>query len=361
MAFHDLNITYTEHDPNLSTTLGFAQELGYSTVALSIAVKDKLPAKLPLVQLDRIIIPFGLKVLSRLTLTISDLSQNHRLSQLQLSYDIIALRPTEERTFQVCCSSLDCDVISLDFTARLPFPIRFKTVASALQRGIRFEICYSPGIAGSSDARRNLISGAAALIRATRGRGIIVSSEAKTALGLRGAWDVINLATCWGMSQERAKEAVCEEAGRVVRLAEMQRNSFRGVVALVEDGSTDVPVQPAESMGEIEVDENKSKDVEIPPSSLPELKQITVVPDKTQNADKAKRKASQLSLNEPSQLKKGDGKPLSKREMKRQAKRARLDRAAGTDETQENGKEKEKGKSNGFPVQHETLATKKNG
>jgi ribonuclease P/MRP protein subunit RPP1 len=49
---------------------------------------------------------------------------------------------------------------------------------------------------------------AASLIRATRGRGIIISSEARKAVGVRAPFDVMNLATLWGLSQEKGREAV---------------------------------------------------------------------------------------------------------------------------------------------------------
>lgn len=368
MPFHDLNINYTPNDPSLSTTLAFLVELGYSTTALTINVLSKLPPQLPSVALDRVQIPPELTILTRLTLTVSDTSQNHRINSLTSTYDILALRPTTEKAFQLCCSTLECDLISLDLTVRLPFPIRFKTVASALQRGVRFEINYAPGITGSSDARRNLISGAASLIRATRGRGIILSSEARNALGLRGPHDAINLATVWGLSAERGKEAVCEEVGRVVRLAGIKRSSFRGVVDVIEDGSK-----------EIAVEEDANEEAMTGPSfvrqaaattPLPPLKQVTVIPDKNNKSSQVKRKASQVSLDEKhtdqqdkSSIGVNETKQLSKREMKRQAKKARLDRAAGKHDTQPPSKHNDKGKqrANGFPIQHEILATKKNG
>lgn len=368
MPFHDLNVIYNNDHASLSTTLAFLQELEFSVVALAISVTGKLPSPLPSVSTDRLTIPPSLKVLSRLTLTISDTSQNHRVNTLNTNYDLVALRPTNDKAFQLCCSSLDCDIISLDFTQRFPFPIKFKTVASALQRGIRFELCYSGGITGGNDARRNLISGAGALIRATRGTGIIVSSEAGAALGLRAPWDVVNLATVWGLSQEKGKEAVCEEAGRVVRLAEIKRTSFRGVIDVIENGTHEIPAESqqiattASPSGQSASLADEQSSVSTAP--LPILKQVTVVPDKTPNPEKAKRKASMTSLNDKSSGPKDttDGKPLSKREMKRQAKKARFDRAVGKGEVPEQLQQpnkKDDGKTNSFPLQHEVLATKK--
>ncbi|KAK5079690.1 RNA-binding RNA processing protein rpp1 [Lithohypha guttulata] len=350
MPFHDLHVAYTSNDAELQATLDFLGELDYTVVALTVTITSKLPAQLPPIHLERLRIPPQLQVLKRLTLTISDNAQNHRINTLTST-------PTNEKAFQLCCSSLECDIISLDFTQRIGFPIKFKTVASALQRGVRLEICYSLGITGSNDARRNLISGAASLIRATRGRGIILSSEARNALGLRGPWDLINLAEVWGLSQERGKEAVCEEAARVVRLAGIKRSSFRGVVDIVDDGSKEITVEPATAKG----DGESSAQPSATDSPLP-LPQVTVVPDKKVNLEKAKRKASITSLNDKPQAKSlnEDGKQISRREQKRQAKKAKLDRAAGLDKAQqEAAKEQPKSKSSGFQIQHEALAMKK--
>lgn len=232
MPFHDLNVVYKPGDAGLTQTISFLAELEYSVIALSLSVTGKLSATPePVILPDD---PRGMTLLTRLNLTISDPSQNHRLASLQSAYSLIALRPTTDKALQLCCGSLECDIISLDLSTRLPFVLKFKTVASALQRGVRFEICYSPGIAGGSDARRNLITGATSLIRATRGRGIIISSEAKNALDCRGPWDVINLAQIWGLNQEICKEAVCEEAGKVTKLANLKRTSFRGVVNILD-------------------------------------------------------------------------------------------------------------------------------
>lgn len=253
MPFHDLNVPYTTDHAALAQTLAFHAELGFSVVAIAIAETGKLPTTPPPIPVSSLTVPRSIStVLTRLTITISDATQNHRLASFQPHYSLVALRPTTEKALQLCCNSLECDLISLDFSQRLPFVLKFKTVASALQRGVRFEICYAPSIqSGHSDARRNLISGALALIRATRGRGIILSSEAKNALGVRGPYDVINLAQVWGLGQERGKEALCEEAGKVVRLAALKRTSFRGVVDVIDGGGgqSNSSTQPHQSAG----------------------------------------------------------------------------------------------------------------
>ena len=170
-------------------------------------------------------------------------------------------------------------------------------MANALQRGIKFEICYGPGILNSDGgaSRRNLISNATQLIRATRGRGIVISSEARRAMACRGPADVVNLAVLWGLGQERGMEAVSKEARSVVVQAKMKRTSFRGVIDVVYGGEK------------------------------PERE-----PDKSTKGkqEKGKRKAEVLKENETGRSD-ATPKPISKREQKRQAKKARLD--AGKD------------------------------
>lgn len=177
-----------------------------------------------------------MRVLTRLTLVLDDPSQNHRLAALTNAYDILALRPTTEKLLQQACTSLECDLISLDFSQRLPCHLKHKLVGSALQRGLCFEICYSAGIM-DVQARRNLINNSANLVRATRGgRGVIISSEAKKAVGVRAPFDVINLATLWGLSQERGRDAISGLARAVVVSAKMRRTSVKGVINVIDDG-----------------------------------------------------------------------------------------------------------------------------
>lgn len=279
--------------------------VGYTTVALSQTITGKLPANLspPPFPANA---PKSLTLLSRINLTLSDPSQNQRLANLAQLYSIVALRPTNEKSLLNACNNLDCDLISLDLSVRLPYHFKLKTLAAAIARGIRFEICYSPGVTGSGlEARRNLIGNAMALIRATRGRGIIISSEARRALAVRAPMDVINLACVWGLSQERGKEAVCEEARKVVALARLKRTSWRGIVDVVHGGEKETT--EARGQGQKTATGNK-------PASNVE-----------NNGDSLKRKASQDSESPAAEIEK----PLSKREMKRRAKKARLEAQSG--------------------------------
>lgn len=275
--------------------------MGYTTVALSQTITGKLPPSLSPPPLPSNA-PKSLQLLTRLNLTLSDPAQNQRLNTLSQAYDIVALRPTNEKTLLNACTNLECDVISLDLSVRLPFHFKFKMLSAAISRGIRLEICYGPGVTGSGlDARRNLIGNAMSLIRATRGgRGIIVSSEARRALSLRAPWDVINLTCVWGLSQERGKEAICEEARKVTALAKLKRTSWRGIVDIVHGGE--------KATSEKTTSKQKGQ------------KKVATPAESEITTDTLKRKASLGSeaAVEPE-------KPLSKREMKRRAKKARLE------------------------------------
>ncbi|KAB8215107.1 RNase P subunit p30-domain-containing protein [Aspergillus novoparasiticus] len=302
--FYDLNVPCGPDDPELFPTLSFLAELGYTTIALSQTLNGKLPPN-PTPPPVPANVPKGLTILTRVNLPLSDPTQNQRLTTLTQAYDLVAIRPANEKALLNACTNLECDVISLDLSVRQPYHFKFKMLSAAIARGIRFEICYGPGVTGSgADARRNLIGNAMSLIRATRGRGIIISSEARKALAVRAPWDVINLACVWGLSQERGKEAICEEARKTVALAKLKRTSWRGIIDVIDGGEkpkpkTDKPSSKQKGAA------SKQKDT----------------PQSESNSDTLKRKASVEETE----------KPLSKREMKRRAKKARLGVIDGED------------------------------
>lgn len=169
-----------------------------------------------------------------MTIVIEEGSQNYNLYSATDTFDILAVRPTSEKMFQHACTSMDIDIISLDMSQRLPFYIKHSTVGLAITRGIRLEICYASGIS-DINCRKNLISNASALIRATRGKGIIISSEASNLMYCRSGYDIINLSTFWGLSQERGKNAIGKEARSVIIHGEARKNASKGIIKLVDD------------------------------------------------------------------------------------------------------------------------------
>ncbi|KAK0833075.1 RNA-binding RNA processing protein rpp1 [Friedmanniomyces endolithicus] len=308
VMFYDLNVPYSANEAHLSRTLAFVSELGYNVVALNHSIVGKLPPQItcaipdPLPFKD---VPLKLEIRRRVTLTLTESYQNARLAELARAYDILAVRPIDERTFQLACSSLDCDIISLDLTQRLPFYFRFKMLSEAVKSGKRFELCYSQGVLGDSVARRNLISNATQLIRASRGRGLIISSEAKAAVGCRGPWDAINLATIWGLAQDRGFEAMSKEPRSVVVTAQLKRTSYRGVIDVVYGGEKPALTEKGVQAADASQGQGKGK-------------------TKQQALTSQKRKAASEAVAGADARDEVAAKPMSNREAKRRKHQARL-------------------------------------
>jgi ribonuclease P/MRP protein subunit RPP1 len=185
--------------------------------------------------------PSRMRILRRCNIFLTDSASNFRIPQLQQQYDLVAVRPTDERTLQQACQSLDVDIISLDMTLRFEKHFKFPMLGTAIARGIKIELCYSQGILSSDPmAKRNLISNATQLIRVTRGRGLMFSSEAKSVLGIRAPSDIINLASVWGLGTEKGKDGITKEPRSVVEYARLKRQSYKGVVDVVYGGEKPV-------------------------------------------------------------------------------------------------------------------------
>ncbi|KAF2266083.1 ribonuclease P/MRP 30 subunit [Lojkania enalia] len=202
-----------------------------------------------------------MRFLRRCNIFLTDAATNHRIPQLQQHYDIIAARPTDERTLQQACMSLDVDLISLDLTQKFERHFKFPMLGSAVSRGVKIELSYGQGLlSNDSTAKRNLISNATQLIRVTRGRGLVFSSEARSVLGIRAPSDVINLATVWGLGHERGKDSLTKEPRAAVEFSRLKRTSFRGVVDVVYGGQKPVGTANKATQGQKGPDgQNKRK------------------------------------------------------------------------------------------------------
>jgi ribonuclease P/MRP protein subunit RPP1 len=232
-------------------------------------------------------------VLRRCNIFLTDAASNFRIPQLQQQYDLIAARPTDEKTLQQACQSLDVDIISLDLSQKFEKHFKFPMLGTAVARGVKIELCYGQAILSDSNAKRNVIGNATALIRVTRGRGLIMSSEAKSALGLRAPSDVMNLASVWGLGLERGKDALTKEPRSVVEFARLKRQSYKGIVDIVYGGEK----PPAQEKG------------------------VDAKAKKGQNKDQKRKAQDSLDIT-PAQS--GEEKPVSKRQMKK-SKKAQLD------------------------------------
>ncbi|KAL3422202.1 ribonuclease P protein subunit 3 [Phlyctema vagabunda] len=238
---YDLNVAWsaTQTPQELERAIYFLSELGYDSLALNHTITGALPSQLvnPIPATQPFSIPAKTSILRRCTLVISDPSLNHRLPALAGVYDILALRPTTEKAFLAACLTLtDHSIISLDLTQRYPFHFKPKPLMTAVNRGLRFEISYAQATLGDSTARRNFISNVLGILRATSGRGLIVSSQAGDVLGVRAPADVVNLLGVWGLGRERALESLGVNPRGVLVNEGIKRTAYRGVVNVVDGG-----------------------------------------------------------------------------------------------------------------------------
>ncbi|EEB09694.1 RNase P and RNase MRP subunit p30 [Schizosaccharomyces japonicus yFS275] len=230
--FIDLNVVWPSlgvKDVNLKKTVMMLEKLGYKAVALNFQFDGKLQGIIHNPIPKELFPDQKIKVYSRITVTLESTPQNRILHDSTKEFDILAVRPIGEKLLQHACTDLEVDIISLDMTQRLPFYLKHTMLGVAVTRNVALEVSYAAGLRDSS-ARRYVINNAASLTRATRGRGILVTSEARSPLECRGGHDVVNLATFWDMKQDNARKAIGEFARAVLLHADSRRNTYRGIL-----------------------------------------------------------------------------------------------------------------------------------
>ncbi|OAA68222.1 ribonuclease p complex subunit [Niveomyces insectorum RCEF 264] len=206
---YDLSLVWTPSTTpaELDATLAMSAELGYDVVALDHVYAGAVPATItnPLPDLSSSSSsstttpqPKRPRVLRRATVVVSDTTVNHRLTAVAAAYDLLAVRPTTEKAFQAACLNMaEPALISLDLTSYFPFYFKHRTATAAVRRGVHFEVCYAQALragggtssgggggggggGGSSGtgnrARALFVANLVGLVRATRGRGLVVSS-----------------------------------------------------------------------------------------------------------------------------------------------------------------------------------------
>jgi ribonuclease P/MRP protein subunit RPP1 len=193
--------------------------VGYTAIALNQVIRSKFD---PNTHVD-LITPLrkqlrprgpGLIILSRLTIILDTESEQHgigltaaNVSSLS-AYDILAVMPTTQNTFSAACSThslpsqMTTHIIALPLMMGTQLPIKMKhtLVRTAIRNGSVFEISYTGALGGVDEmgeggavAKRNWWTAAREVVRATKGKGLIVSGGAGSELELRGPKDVNNL------------------------------------------------------------------------------------------------------------------------------------------------------------------------
>ncbi|ESQ42346.1 hypothetical protein EUTSA_v10012856mg [Eutrema salsugineum] len=154
---------------------------------------------------------------TRVTVNVENNAQCQGLNsgnQVLKSYDIVAVRPMNQYTFDHACKSAEVDIISIDFS-KMSFRLMHPIVKAAIKRGIYFEIMYSD-LLKDAQKRRQVISNAKLLVDWTKGKNLIISSGAPSVTEVKGPNDVINLMSLLGLSTERAKAAISKNCRNMI-------------------------------------------------------------------------------------------------------------------------------------------------
>lgn len=169
-----------------------------------------------------------IKQFNRITIIIDDVNDLQLLNnnnQLLKSYDIISVCPGNINVFALLCKTACIDIISIDFTHKVPFPLNKKLLDEAIARGIHFEISYSPMLT-ISKIRKDIISGTKILIQFLRGKNIILSSSIDNSINIRGPYDIINIGEILNLTAEQAKNAISKNVLALLSHAHARRLKF---------------------------------------------------------------------------------------------------------------------------------------
>ncbi|XP_030631598.1 ribonuclease P protein subunit p30 [Chanos chanos] len=240
-VFMDLNISYTTDRKRLQAMIETAAHLGYSTVAINYTVefqqkKQEIPRpksvtelfeKLPIVQGKS----SPIKVVNRLTVVTADAAHFRPTAEYK-SFDLVAVYPKTEKLFHTACMTFDVDIICIATTEKQPFHFKRSPVNGAIERGVFFEICYTPAIRDST-MRKYTIANALCLMEICKGKNVILSSAAEKVLELRGPYDIANLGLVFGLSEGDAKAAVSTNCRSVLLHGETRTTAF-GIIHTVK-------------------------------------------------------------------------------------------------------------------------------
>ncbi|CAI0545207.1 unnamed protein product [Linum tenue] len=257
MGFFDLNIPYETSLPSKATRMKLvikAMELGYSGVAYNRTMRgvmsDHDRCSIPLLSFSSLLslvpslassVSFHRELLgvsqntpfrqyTRLTVCVDSPAQAQVLNSgnpILKSYDVVAVKPTNQVAFDHACEKSEVDIIAIDFSEKLPFRLKMSMVKAAVERGVYFEIIYSDLIA----ERRQMIPNAKLLVDWTRGKNLIFSSAASSVNEIRGPYDVANLLSMLlGLSMERAKAAISKNCRNLLTNSLRKRYFYKEAI-----------------------------------------------------------------------------------------------------------------------------------
>ncbi len=221
----------------LKNTLVTLEELGYTHIALNYTLNhsDKIPSNQTInpINLD-LLKEFQnrLKLYTRVTIIVDEPSQGQSISKLQNGFDIVSVLPISEKGLLLACNSLDIDLITFDYSKKLPTFLKQKTIGAAIKRGVKFEITYSNFL--KNENRPQFINNTLNLIRASRNQNLVVSSGAQQSVELRSFPDVLNLLQLLNFKQSDGNNLI-DKASKVLLSGRLRIKSYKQTVMIGED------------------------------------------------------------------------------------------------------------------------------
>ncbi|ODV61063.1 RNA-binding RNA processing protein RPP1, partial [Ascoidea rubescens DSM 1968] len=202
-----------------------------------------------------------IKIYTRLTFIVDDPSKFQNFKKISNYFDIVSVQPKSEKIFTNSVSGFEMDMISFNFSERLPFFLKHSQVCGAVNKGIKFEINYSTVISGpkgfiqstidnknnnqnSKDninnkelmhSRKIFFNNVKSLIRTSRGRGLVFSSGAVNSLQIRSLFDIINFAVLLGLKQSRAKTSLDLIPSKVLINGRLRIKSYKQTIMIGND------------------------------------------------------------------------------------------------------------------------------
>lgn len=235
--YYDLKVDITSLE-TWKEVVKSVENANYHGIAINRNFSSKMPEIDPLPEWTS---NTTLRIYDRVTILLDNPSINFGLgsnSQTAKNVDIIAVTPTTEKLFHLACTQLEIDIISLPLDTKLPFYLKYSTMNAAIQRGIYFELCFKSALTDST-ARRNAFYNASQIITISRGKNILVTSGAISAMDVRSPYDFMNLSTCLGLSLKESAHVVSKNAYHILCHAATRKHTYRGVASIVQrhDGS----------------------------------------------------------------------------------------------------------------------------
>jgi len=244
--FCDLNVTLDNNTFNNKCKCEMLINLGYNVIALNRYVgkpeatgkksKNVIPEPYPDFIFDDEI-EKQLKAenrrilqLKRITLELhemSDLSKVRDVIQGR-KYDIIAVKPMNEKLFHAASQAINIDIICMEGSEKLPYLPRKTDVACAISRGICFEFLYSPMLRDDESMQRTIMN-AKSLCQWAKGKNLILSGGALIAMESRSPNDVANISTLFGVAKSQAIHCV-QKNSRIAIVHGFQRKTAKSAV-----------------------------------------------------------------------------------------------------------------------------------